>query len=230
MTPTAWELRALDRSLDGAKRRALDNSRRFVEAAAELLIETGGLSFTVQDVVERAQMALGTFYRAFAGKDELLLALFEDSVAHGADLQRTLIEQIADPLEQLRACFTWLATPRALAGEGDTPGIRGLIMLQFTLATTRPGDLTNALEPQLLLFLDAVERGVATGQVRTDIPSRRLAETLLSLALDAGRSSILRTGSLSEPAAADDLWAFCLPGLQPVAEKRAKSPGRDRGR
>jgi AcrR family transcriptional regulator len=209
----AWEQRTLDRSLDDARRRALGKSQRFLAAASQLMIETGGLAFTVQEVVDRSQMSLGSFYRAFEGKDELLLALFEKSVAHGAAMQQSLIADIADPVEQIQACLTFLATPRALAGEGDTPGIRAIIMLQFTLASTRPADLAHALEPQLLVFVDAVERGITSGQIRADIPGRRLAEILLSLALDAAQNSILRAGVLADADAPDDLWAFCIEGL-----------------
>jgi hypothetical protein len=51
---SGWQQRALDRSLVEAKRRALNKSNGFVEAAMELLDETGGLNFTVQDVVDRS--------------------------------------------------------------------------------------------------------------------------------------------------------------------------------
>jgi AcrR family transcriptional regulator len=211
---TAWEQRTLDRSLDDARRRALGKSRRFLAAASQLMIETGGLAFTVQEVVDRSKMSLGSFYRAFEGKDELLLALFEESVAHGAAMQQSLIADIADPLEELRTCVAFLATPRALAGDGDTPGIRAIIMLHFTIASTRPADLAHALEPQLLIFLDPIERGVASGQIRADISSRRLAEIVLSLAIDAAESSILRAGGLDDADAPGDLWAFCVEGLR----------------
>ena len=167
-------------------------------------------------------MSLGSFYRAFASKDELLLALFEESVAHGAEIQHGLLADIADPLEQLETCLTWLAAPRALAGDGDTPGIRALATLHFTLATTRPSDLSRALEPQLQVFLGPIERGVATGQIRADISSRRLAEILSSLAWDAAQNSIFRTGTLDDADAPGDLWAFCREGLVNRAPKRAK--------
>jgi hypothetical protein len=63
------------------------------------------------------------------------------------------------------------------------------------------------------VFVDAIERGVATGQVRADIPSRRLAEIWLSLAVEAAQSSILRTGALDDADAPSDLWRFCTGGL-----------------
>jgi hypothetical protein len=81
---SGWQQRALDRSLVEAKRRALDKSNGFVRAAMALLAETGTLTFTVQDVVDRSQLSLRGFYQTFASKDDLLLALFEEYIAGAA--------------------------------------------------------------------------------------------------------------------------------------------------
>src|SRR5437899_12209048 len=75
---TGWQQRVLDRSLVDARRRALNKSNGFVRAAMKLLQESGGLQFTVQDVVDRSKLSLRSFYQTFASKDELLLALFEE--------------------------------------------------------------------------------------------------------------------------------------------------------
>ena len=44
-----------------------------------------GKEFTVQEVVERSGQSLRSFYQYFGGKQELLLALFEESVRSTAD-------------------------------------------------------------------------------------------------------------------------------------------------
>ena len=50
--------------------------------------ETGGIDFTVQDIVDRSGLSLRSFYKHFGGKDELLLALFEELLADfAADLR-----------------------------------------------------------------------------------------------------------------------------------------------
>jgi AcrR family transcriptional regulator len=210
---TAWEQRMLDRSLIDARRRALGKSRRFLEAAGEIMIETGSLAFTVHDVVERSKLSMGSFYKAFSGKDELLLALFEESVALGVSMQQELIAEISDPLAQLETCLTWLASPRDVVGPEDNPGARALTVLRFTLASSYPLDLTHAMEPQVRILQDAVERGVAAGQIRTDISARRLAEMVWALAAEANHSSILRTGILDDVDAPQNVWQFCRDGL-----------------
>jgi AcrR family transcriptional regulator len=202
---SGWQQRALDRSLTEAKRRALTKSNGFVRAAMELLDETGGLAFTVQDVVDRSKLSLRSFYQTFASKDDLLLALFEECVASAAEWQRGRMAKHDDPIEQIEVFLTSLWT-----GKLSPPVARALSLYNLTLSATRPSDLAHALEPQLEVVLEAVERGIETGQVRDDIGSRRLAEILLHTGNAAVHTTILHTGSES-PA---DVWAFCLGGIR----------------
>ncbi len=202
---SGWQQRALDRSLVEAKRRALNKSNGFVQASIQLLDETGGLDFTVQDVVDRSKLSLRSFYQTFASKDDLMLALFEEYIATAAAWQRDVMEKHDDPIEQIRVFLTSL-----WSGKLSPEVTRALALFTLTLSTTRPAELAHALEPQLLVLLDAVERGIATGQVRSDVGSRRLAEILLHTGTAAVHTTILRTGSESP----DDVWAFCLGGLR----------------
>lgn len=202
---SGWQQRALDRSLTEAKRRALTKSNGFVRAAMDLLEETGGLGFTVQDVVDRSKLSLRSFYQTFASKDDLLLALFEEAVASAADWQRGQMAKHDDPIEQIEVFLTSLWT-----GKLSAPVVRALAVYNLTLSATRPTELAHALEPQLEVLLEAVERGVEAGQVRDDIDSRRLAEILLHTGNAAVHTTILQTGSQS-PA---DVWLFCLGGIR----------------
>jgi AcrR family transcriptional regulator len=202
---SGWQQRALDRSLVEAKRRALDKSNGFVKAAMALLDETGTLNFTVQDVVDRSKLSLRSFYQTFASKDDLLLALFEEYVAAAADWQRDRMAKHDDPVDQIRDFLTSL-----WVGKLSPDVVRALAVYNMTLSSTRPADLAHALEPQLLVLLEAVERGIASGQVRDDIGSRRLAEILLHTGNAAVQTTILHTGNESP----DDVWAFCLGGLR----------------
>ena len=156
---SGWQQRALDRSLVEAKRRALNKSNGFVEAAMELLTSTGGLNFTVQDVVDRSKLSLRSFYQTFASKDDLLLALFEECVAIAADWQRGKMAKHDDPIEQIRVFLT------SLWSDQLTPEVvRALALYNLTLSASRPSDLAHALEPQLDVLHEAVQRGIATGR------------------------------------------------------------------
>lgn len=202
---SGWQQRALDRSLVEARRRALDKSSGFVKAAKQLLEATGSLNFTVQDVVDRSKLSLRSFYQTFASKDDLLLALFEEYVAAAAAWQRDQMAVHEDPIEQIRVFVTSL-----WANKLSPEVVRTLAHYSMTLSTTRPAELAHALEPQLAVLFDAVERGIAAGVVRDDIESRRLAEILLHTGNAAVHTTILHTGSESP----DDVWEFCSGGLR----------------
>src|SRR5215510_13729639 len=96
-----WREMAVARSLDPARARAEQRVQRFLDAALELMHSDSEKEFTVQDVVERSGQSLRSFYQYFAGKHELLLALFEESVRSTAEQLQETVSEIDDPFERL---------------------------------------------------------------------------------------------------------------------------------
>src|SRR5436305_14461592 len=92
---------AVARVLDPARARAESRVQRFLDAALELMNTASGKEFTVQEVVERSGQSLRSFYQYFAGKYELLLALFEESVRSTAEQLRDTLADEDDALERL---------------------------------------------------------------------------------------------------------------------------------
>ena len=99
--PGTWRELAVARSLDPARARAEERVQRFLDAAIELMQTDSGKDFTVQDVVERSGQSLRSFYQYFAGKHELLLALFEESVRSTAEYLEKVAAEEDEPLERL---------------------------------------------------------------------------------------------------------------------------------
>ena len=74
---------------------------RFLDSAREIIAEKGSIEFTVQEVVDRSKQSLRSFYQYFDGKNELLLALFEEEMELFVERMRD--ETAAgDPLDRLR--------------------------------------------------------------------------------------------------------------------------------
>src|SRR5205814_7008586 len=96
-----WRELAVARSLDPARVRAENRVQRFLDAAIELMNSASDKEFTVQEVVERSGQSLRSFYQYFAGKYELLLALFEESVRSTADELREVTAEVDGPLERI---------------------------------------------------------------------------------------------------------------------------------
>src|SRR6478735_6688380 len=102
----SWRELAVARSLDPARLRAEKRVQRFLNAALELMQRSPDKEFTVQEVVERSGQSLRSFYQYFAGKHELLLALFEESVRSTAEHLRTLVDQETTPAARLHRFAT----------------------------------------------------------------------------------------------------------------------------
>ncbi len=77
------------------------NRARLVEAARAVFAERG-LAAEMKEVAERAGLGIGTIYRNFAAKEQLVEAVIESCIVDGlADI--LLIDQIADAGECIRA-------------------------------------------------------------------------------------------------------------------------------
>src|SRR3954462_11186662 len=146
----SWRDLAVARSLDPARVRAEKRVQRFLDAALELMNSTSGKEFTVQEVVERSGQSLRSFYQYFAGKYELLLALFEESVRSTAEHLRDVVAEESDPLERLhrfaveyyRICQP---TPKRAAKRAPTPSAMAEFAQQ--LLTAHPQEAARAFGP-----------------------------------------------------------------------------------
>ena len=98
----AWRQRAVARSLSAARTRAEQRVQRFLDAGFALMDEKGTTEFTIQEVIDRSQQSLRAFYQHFDGKNELLLALFEETVREATEDLEAAVDSLTDPLERLR--------------------------------------------------------------------------------------------------------------------------------
>jgi AcrR family transcriptional regulator len=210
----SWQGRAVDRSLRQARAKAVATSGRFLDAAGRLLDETGGVDFTLQQVVERSGQSIRAFYQHFAGKDELLLALFEEvMVSFAADL-RTTVDKHRTPINRLEA-YVRRFHELAEAAEGAGAGARALSGYHLELAQERPTEFAAAVAPQIQLLGEIVDEGVAAGQVRDDIEPATLVLLLTQSLMFAGQLSALGIHLTGADATADDLWRWVHASVRP---------------
>jgi len=226
----AWQRQSMDRSLRSARARAHARSDRFVAAATRLLEEKASTDFTVQDVVERSKMSIRTFYKYFASKEDLLVAVSETVVAREAVPRlRERIGKRRDPLLRLKAFVEALVE---LTGKARGPVARTLTSYQNRLADSRPADLARAMKPQLDLLVELIEDVARARPLRGDLTVERAARLTHDLLLATVHGRVLGSDGGSEmPAAA--IWQFCVSGMGfgvpgPGAGPTSKSP-RGRG-
>src|SRR5580700_3153304 len=200
------------RSLPDARAGRAEVAGRLVESARELVWDAGGPSFTVSQVVAAAGTSLKSFYRCFAGKDALLVALFEDDARRGAHALASMVDMEATPLERLRVVVVGLF--RFLIVEGRLPYAAALVREHLRLAESHPDQLRGVLHPFVTVFEDAVAAAQASGTVRPG-DARRDARTLFHLVLSHLHAVICHQIEEPPTEVAEELWAFCSAALRP---------------
>ena len=165
VTATRREL-AVARALDQARTRAENRVQLFLDAALELMNSNSG-EFTVQEVTERSGQSLRTFYQYFAGKHELLLALFEDSIRAAALHLEDVIAEGDDPLDRLHRFAVEYYRMCRLKLKGQPSRAPGP-MVEFgqQLLTSHPDEAARAFAPLVVLLEDLLAAAAAAGDLR----------------------------------------------------------------
>jgi AcrR family transcriptional regulator len=217
-TPTTWRDLAVARSLDPARARAEKRVQRFLDAALDLMTTSDGKEFTVQEVVERSGQSLRSFYQYFAGKYELLLALFEEAVRSTAEHLGERVAEEDVPLERLhvflveyyRVCQP--ATNAKAAKKGPAPA-----MAEFAqqLLTDHPKEASRAFVPLVELLEGLLDDAVASGDIQAGVNNRRVAGVLLQAIMFNAFASTISGVSVRGDAgeSAEELWGLVLGGI-----------------
>jgi AcrR family transcriptional regulator len=205
----AWQRQSMRRSLRSARARAHARSDRFVAAAMRLWQEKGNADFTVQDVVDRSKMSIRTFYKYFASKEDLLVAVYETVIAREAVPRlRKRIEKSRDPLLRLKAYIEGLVELTAKTG----PVGRTLIHYQNRLAESRSADLAAAMQPQFELLVELIGDIARTQPLRRDLTVEMAARLTHYTVLAAAHGRALGSeGAADIPA--QTIWQFCVSGM-----------------
>jgi AcrR family transcriptional regulator len=222
-----WAERAADRSpvVQRSRDRGVEQAKAIV-AAARRLIESKGASFTTQDLIKEAGIALQTFYRYFPGKDSLLLAVIEDIIEENCALYKEQAQALSDPIERLRFYVT--ATVDAVAIPGRGPSF--MTSEHFRLQMSYPDEVSRATQPFTDLLVEEIRDAVAQGRVHPQDPDYAAwLITQLSMAVFHHYDC----AGLDEPVdrVADKVWAFCFAALDDRTPSPADpaGPGRTAG-
>jgi AcrR family transcriptional regulator len=203
-----WQERAVGRSIEGVAARSRERAARFVAAARDIVTDAGNLDFAVQDVVRRAGLSLRSFYQHFDGKDDLVVALYEEIVHASAERARRQAERIEDPIARLRFLVF-----RFYRERGAFPASMAAEVQQLVRA--RPREMRAALAPLLEVFADGVRIGQAGGVIRSgEATEHALHLLLVVLTYTQARGQSLLGGDWPTPSR-EKLWDYCLRSLKP---------------
>jgi TetR/AcrR family transcriptional regulator len=206
-----WAERAADRSpaVQRSRARQVEQAKAVVDAARRLIAERGD-RFTTQELVKEAGIALQTFYRLFAGKDQLLLAVFEDMIGEHCVALEAAAQALPDPVARLR--FYVCDTVQLV--NGDDPGIGA----QFTTAQhwrlyqLFPAEMDQATQQFADLLVRQLEMARTEGMLPQTNPTRD-AWFVTKLVMAVFHHYAFAEAEDGASTAAEDLWDFCRRAL-----------------
>jgi uncharacterized protein (TIGR00369 family) len=179
---------------------------RFIKTAVEILGETGRTDFTVQEVVARSKTSLRAFYQHFSSKDELLLALFERTMAHSAKAWRAETTGL-DSSAALKLVIDRISAQPESSTQDSLN--RALTLYNQHLAETRPREYARVLSPLHQLICDIVGRGITEGVFRPGLDVGAAAAIVMQTLLGALRLHWLGAELNGTPIDAGQLYDFC---------------------
>ena len=210
MTPTS-ATPAPRTSIDGAGLRvdAERNRQRIVAAARDAFAEHG-LDVPMEDIARRAGVGVGTLYRRYPTRADLIAAAFEAKMTAYADASR---QALADPDPWCGFCGY---VERICAMQADDRGFTTVLTLTFPTAKQFEADRDRGFAD----FTTLVERAKAAGKLRADFVAEDMPMFLMANA-----------GVLAATAdAAPDTWrrlvgyliqACAAPAAQPLPDPPA---------
>jgi TetR/AcrR family transcriptional regulator len=164
------EERAAERSaaVQRSRTRIAQQVRSMLDAALRLIREKGD-SFTTQELVKEAGVALQTFYRYFASKDELLLAVIADAMTDACARWEAAASELPDPIARLRFYITTIVEDLDReVGEGGTA--RFVVSTHWRLHRVFPNELAEAEKPLADLLLIEIDAATKAGLLRPSNP------------------------------------------------------------
>jgi AcrR family transcriptional regulator len=194
------------RSYDSIARRALRPATRIVQAAIDLSHDRNTTSFTVQEVIDRADVSLQTFYRHFEGKDDLMLAVLEEEVAASAETYRKKALRLDDPIARVESVI------KAPFSRSDRRPSGAIVREHLRLLDDRAMDVWAADAPYRNLLAETIRGAQDAGQF-VGVDASEDADLLTTLVLSRYHNLVLGIESRSFNREAAYVWAVSFAAL-----------------
>ena len=196
---------------DRGDRNGGDKRERILAAAERIFARHGFFAARVSEVAKEAGVADGTIYLYFKSKDDLLISVFENRMAHVNDQLRTAVADLP-PSEQLRAFI------RAyLRMVSDEPAAVEVLTIELRQSSKFMKEYDN---PQFADFLRMLGGIIADGQARGEldaaVPSHIAARMIFGIVDELALAWVLAKQPLrgAAPAASAGI-AGPAPGTRP---------------
>ena len=166
-------------------------------------------------MIDRSKQSLRAFYQYFDSKDELLLALFEETVAEAVDDLSATVAAATDPLDRLKQYTIRL---HEWCDPSDRPRKRGrhnrrpVVEFSVQLSVVHPERVKAAMAPVSRMLVDLVAAADEHGAIQVD-DARRAAALMQQMVFYSWFGNRLVENAKSR-LTAEQTWEFCLHGLR----------------
>jgi AcrR family transcriptional regulator len=214
-----WKIRVIERSVaraagpGGSRRvyesvaaRALRPTTRIVQSASELARESTGAPFTVREILGRAHVSLQTFYRHFGSKDDVLLAVIEESVTRSAERFRARAFRLDDAVARVEYV---VKAPFASQPQGMSATIT---REHLRLLEGRAREIEAADDAYRMLLADTIRSAQDNGRF-LGLEADEEADTIMTLVLARYHGLVLGVARRALADEAAEIWAFCQAAL-----------------
>jgi AcrR family transcriptional regulator len=150
---------------------ALRNRERVLEAA-KVVFSAGGADASLDAVARRAGVGIGTLYRHFPTREALYEAVYRREVEQLGDLAERLVNE-AKPVDALRR---WLRSNVEFVA--TKKGMSAALALAAQGSPELKSYSLDRLSKAVGVILD---RGVATGEIRSDVSPEDLIRALVGM-------------------------------------------------
>ena len=190
---------------EGRKPRAdgLRNRERLIDVAKLAFAEIGP-NVSLEEIARRAEVGIGTLYRHFPTRDDIIAAVYRREVTQLADAATRLLETrpAGEALhEWLRLFVDYIATKKVIA-----PALASMTGGTSALYESSIDLMKGAIA-------DLVEKAIAAGDIRPDVEPFDLVQALGSFAMGVSTSPGWETRTLR-------LIDILMDGLRSGSSKR----------
>ena len=186
-----------------------DKPQQIIDAAVRVFARNGYYNSRVSDIAREAGIASGTIYLYFRTKDEILVTLFREKMAAFVAHVRAEIAREPDAVSKIRRLVA-----RHFAVLADDPDVAEVVQVELRQGHKFfRGASAHEVSAYFDLITTVLEEGVASGQLRRDLPVKVATKVLFGAMDQVATSWVLGKRAYRLMDAADAVATIFLRGV-----------------